>query len=148
MRQLWLFIILLFCVSICQGYLCQETIFLISYPWIYNEHVFLSEEKKSFVTKVFKCLCFWRIYLFKICDDIIETFAHYKLHCHWTRTHNHLVHKRTLNHLAKLAKWLSTYLYGAFDCMLLSCHVECGFTLKRVRTRQEHTDKLHFLLFL
>ena len=35
----------------------------------------------------------------------------------WTRTHNHLVHKRTLNHLAKLARWLScvvsTYLYGA-----------------------------------
>ena len=28
--------------------------------------------------------------------------------CNWTRTHNHLVHKRTLNHLAKLA---------------LSCHV-------------------------
>ena len=24
--------------------------------------------------------------------------------CNWTRTHNHLVHKRTLNHLAKLAK--------------------------------------------
>ena len=23
--------------------------------------------------------------------------------CYWTRTHNHLVHKRTLNHLAKLA---------------------------------------------
>ena len=47
--------------------------------------------------------------------------------CNWTRTHNHLVHKRTLNHLAKLAKWLScvvsTYLYGAFDCMFLSCHV-------------------------
>ena len=38
--------------------------------------------------------------------------------CNWTRTHNHLVHKGTLNHLAKLAKWLScvvsTYLYGAF----------------------------------
>ena len=47
--------------------------------------------------------------------------------CNWIRTHNHLVHKRTLNHLAKLAKWLScvvsTYLYGAFDCMFLSCHV-------------------------
>ena len=27
--------------------------------------------------------------------------------CNWTRTHNHLVHKRTFNHLAKLAKWLS-----------------------------------------
>ena len=47
--------------------------------------------------------------------------------CNWTRTHNHLVRKRTLNHLAKLTKWLSwvvsTYLYGAFDCMFLSCHV-------------------------
>ena len=24
--------------------------------------------------------------------------------CNWTRTHNHLVHKRTINHLAKPAK--------------------------------------------
>ena len=44
-----------------------------------------------------------------------------------TRTHNHLFHKRTLNYLAKLVKWLScvvsTYLYGPFDCMFLSCHV-------------------------
>ena len=35
--------------------------------------------------------------------------------------------KRTLNYLPNLAKWLScvlsTYLYGAFDCMFLSCHV-------------------------
>ena len=47
--------------------------------------------------------------------------------CNWIRAHNHLVRKRTLKHLAKLAKWLScvvsTYLYGAFDCMFLSCHV-------------------------
>ena len=39
--------------------------------------------------------------------------------CNETRTHNHLVCKRTLNHLAQLAKLLScvvsTYLYGAFD---------------------------------
>ena len=27
--------------------------------------------------------------------------------CNGTRTHNHLVRKRTLHHLAKLAKWLS-----------------------------------------
>ena len=44
-----------------------------------------------------------------------------------TRTHNHLVRKQTFNHLAKLAKWLScvvsTYSYGAFDCIILSCHV-------------------------
>ena len=48
--------------------------------------------------------------------------------CNWTRTHNHLVYKPTLNHLSKLAfKWLScvvgTYLYSAFGFMLLSCHV-------------------------
>ena len=46
--------------------------------------------------------------------------------CNWTRTHSHLVHKRTLNSLAKLAKWLScvvsTYLHDVFDCMFLSCH--------------------------
>ena len=43
------------------------------------------------------------------------------------RTHNHLLRKRTLNHLAKLRKLLSgvvsTRLYGAFDCIFLSCHV-------------------------
>ena len=43
------------------------------------------------------------------------------------RPHNHLVCKQTLNHLANLAKGLScvvsTYLYGVFDCLLLSCHV-------------------------
>ena len=47
--------------------------------------------------------------------------------CNWTQTQNHLVRKRTLNHLAKLGKWLScvlnTYLYSAFDCMFVSCHV-------------------------
>ena len=47
--------------------------------------------------------------------------------CNGTRTHNHLVRKRTLNHLDKLAKRLGcvvgTYLYSRFDCILLSCHV-------------------------
>ena len=33
--------------------------------------------------------------------------------CNWTRTQNHLVRKRILNHLAKLT-------------------IECGFTLKQV----------------
>ena len=41
-------------------------------------------------------------------------------------THTYLVHKRTLNHLAKLVKWLScvvrTYLYGAFEYLLLPRH--------------------------
>ena len=63
--------------------------------------------------------------------------------CNWTRTHNYLVHKRTLNHLAKLIKWLScvvsTYLYGVVECMVLSCHVHVSewttfySCLKRVR---------------
>ena len=48
-----------------------------------------------------------------------------------SRTHNHLVRERTINHLAKLVKLLdcvvSTYLYGAFDFMLLSCHVRTRF---------------------
>ena len=43
------------------------------------------------------------------------------------RTHNHLVRKQRFNQLAKLAKWLScvvsTYLYRAFGCMSLSCHI-------------------------
>ena len=42
-------------------------------------------------------------------------------------THNHLVCKPTLNHLAKPTKWsgcvVSPYLHDALDCMLLSCHV-------------------------
>ena len=42
------------------------------------------------------------------------------------RTHNYLIRKGILNHLANLAKWLScvvsSYLYGGFDCMLLSFH--------------------------
>ena len=42
-------------------------------------------------------------------------------------TNNQLVCKQTPNHLVKLTKWLncvvSTYLYGAFDCMLLLCHL-------------------------
>ena len=41
--------------------------------------------------------------------------------CNRNWTHNHLVCKQALNHLAKLVKWLScimrTFLYGAFDCM-------------------------------
>ena len=44
----------------------------------------------------------------------------------WSR--NYLVRKETLNHFAKLAQLLScavsTYMYGAFDCMFLQCHVQ------------------------
>ena len=47
--------------------------------------------------------------------------------CNGIQTHNYLVRLRTLNHLVKLDKWLScvvsTYLYGTFYCVFLSCHI-------------------------
>ena len=42
----------------------------------------------------------------------------------WTRTQNHLVRKRTLNHLVKLAKWLSCvcmYMYVLYIYIYLIC---------------------------
>ena len=57
--------------------------------------------------------------------------------CNWTRTYNYLFRKWTLNHLAKLAKWLScvlsTYLYGEFNCIFLSRHVPVS---ERIHTLQ------------
>ena len=64
-----------------------------------------------------------------ICLNIKELLGRSRHHI-WSlidstgiRTHDHLVLKRTLNYLAKVAKWLScvlsTYLHGGFDCMLL-----------------------------
>ena len=65
--------------------------------------------------------------------------------CNGNRTHNHVVCKQTLNHLAKLAKWLScfvrTYLYGAFDCMFLSCNVR---PLKWIYTNGSQISKKTF----
>ena len=69
-----------------------------------------------------------------ICLDVKELLARSRREiwslsdCNLTRTHNHLVHKWTLNHLAKLAKWLScvvnTYLNGWVFVYELS---GCGF---------------------
>ena len=45
----------------------------------------------------------------------------------WNRTNNQLDPKGTSNHLVKLTKrlssFVSSYLYGAFNCMFLSCHI-------------------------
>ena len=67
------------------------------------------------------------------CLNVKELLARSRRHiwtlseCNGTRTHNHLLRKRTLNHSPKLVKWLSfavsTFLYGAFDYVFLSCHV-------------------------
>ena len=53
-----------------------------------------------------------KIFYMKLAKNTLslEFYVRYYLHiycmyyCNWIRTHNHLVHKRTLNHLAKLAK--------------------------------------------
>ena len=36
---------------------------------------------------------------------------HVNAYYNWTRTHNHLVHNRTLDHLAKLAFWLNSWVF-------------------------------------
>ena len=46
--------------------------------------------------------------------------------CNWTRTQNHLVRKRTLNHLVSLAPASSK------DFLDIQATIERGFTLKRV----------------
>ena len=66
----------------------------------------------------------------------------------WTQTHNHIVCKRILNHLAKLAKWLSsimsTYLYGAFNFMFLSCHVHRGVVVITTAKLDSSKPELEF----
>ena len=56
-----------------------------------------------------------------------EEQRYYFTDCIGFRTHNHSVGKQTLNHLPKLAKWLSSVvsdcLYVAFVCVFLSCHL-------------------------
>ena len=76
----------------------------------------------------------WWLLKVKIINKVLSKQSKQFLLLNGTRTHN-LVRKRTLNHLAKLAKSLScvvsTYLYGVFGCMLLSCHVRVSKWLQR-----------------
>ena len=68
-------------------------------------------------------LHFFNLFTINITVLTVKTYSD----CNGTRTHNHLARKWTLNHLAKLTKWLtwivSTYMYGAFDCKFSSCYV-------------------------
>ena len=56
-------------------------------------------------------------YKWKLKGDEKKNTGNWNNDCNWTRTHNHLVRKRTLNHLAKLArlrlqtKWLFTFTF-------------------------------------
>ena len=60
--------------------------------------------------------------------------------CNWTRTHNHLVHKRTLYHLVVVGSSpvavtsISDFAPASSKEFLdIQATIECGFTLKRVR---------------
>ena len=83
--------------------------------------------------------------------------------CNWTRTHNHLVLKRTVNHLAIWPVWLTgrMFVYELSGCRFeSSCsHLnfrfhacfekgvqatkECEFTLKCVRDMTKAYSKMH-----
>ena len=61
-------------------------------------------------------------------------------HCNWTWTHNHLVHKQTLNHLAKRAsKWVNGWVFVLWAKWLWA----------RVQLNSENlkVDKMSFLAF-
>ena len=62
--------------------------------------------------------------------------------CNWTGTHNHLVHKRTLNHLAK--RTLNHFAPASSKEFLdIQATIECGFTLKRLRDMIRTYNRMH-----
>ena len=97
-------------IELCCEYLSVRCIWL--HVLIMSKYAFQSELTLCNCLNVKKLLAPNRCDIWSLSD------------CNGTRTHNRLVRKRTLNHLAKWAKWLScvvsTYLYGAFYCMFLS----------------------------
>ena len=55
-----------------------------------------------------------------------------KNYCNGSRTRNHLVCKRTLNHLAKLVSKTSDIVpVSSKEFLDIQATIECGFTLKR-----------------
>ena len=89
----------------------------------FTENLLAMEMKKTkmYMNTLTKCSCHVT-YVFQsestlyICLNVKEFLAWNRREiwslsdCNWTRTHDHLVRKRTLNHLASLAKWLSVRL--------------------------------------
>ena len=71
-------------------------------------------------------------------NSLLEKGAKSEVYC--TRTHNHLVRKRTLNHLAKA----NHLCHLTID---IQATIECGFTLKHVQdmvitySQMHRTDK-------
>ena len=66
-------------------------------------------------------------------------YDHQPVDCNGTRTHNHLVRKRTLNHLAKLFKPCCSHLNFRYSACFeqgfldIQASIECEFTVECVR---------------
>ena len=62
-----------------------------------------------------------------------------------TRTQNHLVRKQILNYLAKTNKWLSwilsTFLYVAFNCRFLFCHLRVSERIHALHMLECHVTR-------
>ena len=117
---------------------------------------------------------FWRIFkhfigVFLILSETATTKRSqrdYWTDCNWTRTHNHLFHKQTINHLAKLAIRLSCvvstvhltvcirlyvfdcmtiWLYGAFDSIEWIHSETCTWHGKYIQSKYILTTQLNRL---
>ena len=65
--------------------------------------------------------------------------------CNHSRSHNHLVPQKRLNHLKNVTEWLrsdvGTYLYNAFDCIFLSCHVRISMLIHNLYLSECRTTR-------
>ena len=88
-------------------FVCQlKTTFKADLMWLY---VLVTSRMRFRVSPLYSCLNMSRKGLLAWSRPKIWSLSD----CNWTRTHNHLIRKRTLNHLAKLAslaKWLTVCL--------------------------------------
>ena len=85
--------------------------------------------------------------VFKFYSKIFERWLWSLSGCNGTQTHNHLVRKRTLTHLAKLASDLASA--SSKEFLDIQATIECGFTLKcvldMIKTYSHDSEVFHLL---
>ena len=69
-----------------------------------------TEPRKIKYFEGYSFLSFARKFGDKYGKNLMDTATKTRIDCNWTQTQNHLVRKRTLNHLVNLAKCLSVRL--------------------------------------
>ena len=107
------------------------------HPWLCKDnkrHIPAVLLKEECVPKVLHAQRKKLVDLSRLRPFLNKTPTHYILSgCNWTRTHNHLVHKRTLSYLSKPAKlflndWAVLWvLICTVHLTLCSCHVTYAF---------------------